>query len=49
METEYTKSIETPQMFIIICIPKEKKYIFNDKKLNTMNELINEIILYNHE
>lgn len=44
---EYNKFVQIPPKAIIVCIPQEKKYLYNNIKFSTMNKLINHIIL-NH-
>jgi hypothetical protein len=43
MNSDYNYSNENPPMELIICIPKEKKYIINDKQFNSINNLISYI------
>lgn len=43
MELDYNYSVESPPTTLILCIPQEKKYFFNDICFNDINELYNYI------
>ena len=45
MNLEYNQTIKPEPVMTVTIIPKKKIYIINDEKLNTMNELLEKIIL----